>query len=64
MGRFCCHPSRTKKATYGMEGSKTADLCAEHAKGGMVDVQSSSVARADAPSAVVRQRRWKTGALQ
>lgn len=34
----CTHQDCNKKPSYGVEGSKTADVCAPHAKDGMVPV--------------------------
>ncbi len=34
----CSHPNCSKRPSYGMAGSKKADMCAEHALDGMVNV--------------------------
>ena len=36
----CHHDGCTKWASFGMEGTKKAELCSDHASEGMVDVSS------------------------
>lgn len=38
VAKRCGHPNCTKRPTYGVEGSKRAELCVGHAEEGMKDV--------------------------
>ena len=39
VSKRCGHPSCNKRPSYGMGGSKTAEVCSKHKKEGMVDIR-------------------------
>ena len=43
--KSCGHPGCNKQPTYGVEGTKTAELCSQHAREGMVNVISKRCGR-------------------
>ncbi|CBN77521.1 EsV-1-7 [Ectocarpus siliculosus] len=45
VNRRCRHPGCTKRPSFGQDGSKKQEFCAQHAHQGMVDIVSKRCAR-------------------